>query len=373
MFPEAHYLPVTYPLPALPRIRNCHGLRWNSICSSCLFEDPTKVIPEEYHISEPGAKNAIEASTHSSSTASNAKQTDGGRDIPSETEEERAALTTRWKHAASMPTEYMKHMQDISIFKPGTHLFIGGDLNYRISTETPHALSTFPDLTTYPTFFPQDQLTQERLGKRAFRGLSEAQVTFPPTYKIKALSHEKAESAVNKSEFEMAVEEGREDEVVPWKWAPNRWPSWCDRILFLDIPKWVKRSYNGEASNSGGSSSSEPPPEIRIYAYNSLPTMRTSDHQPVFLRASVPLLPPGALVKTESAGEDIENKDSDDPRCVLPMPIDTGAFVRRAAARRREVITGMTALFFSTKEGAIVVGVVTMLGFWTWWLYTGLS
>lgn len=271
-----------------------------------------------------------------------------------------------------MPHEYMSHMRDISIFKPGTHLFVGGDLNYRISTTTPHALSTFPDLKTYPNFFQQDQLTQERVSGRALRGLSEARVKFPPTYKIKHLSHEKADSAINKEEFEAAVEEGREDEIVPWKWAPNRWPSWCDRILFLDIPRWVKRRFTDEAGDGGGSSSNQAP-EIKTYSYDSLPTMRTSDHQPVFLRASVPLLPPGALLKTESEEEDVANEDKNDPRCELPVPIDTGAFARRAAARRREVITGMTALFFSTKEGAIVVGVVTVLGFWTWWLYTGLS
>lgn len=345
----------------------------NSICSSCLFEDPTKTIPEEYHISEPGAKNVIEASTHSSSTASNAKQTDGGEDIPPESEEEQEALLERQLNDASMPGEYLKHLHEISIFKPGSHLFVGGDLNYRISTTTPHALDTFPTLETYPDFFERDQLTQERLAGRALRGLTEAPVTFAPTYKIKRLSREKADDAINKEEFESALAKGREEEVIPWKWASNRWPGWCDRILFLDIPKWVKRRYMKDKRSHGGMSKAVP--EIKIHAYNSLPTMSTSDHQPVFLRASVPLLRPGELLKPVGqaplTSPGLLNEDLEDPRCRLPMPIDMGAFARREAARRREVITGMTALFFSTKEGAIVVAAIAAVGLSSWWLYQG--
>lgn len=271
-----------------------------------------------------------------------------------------------------MPDEYVRHMHDISIFKPGSHLFVAGDLNYRISTTTPHALDVFPTLETYPDFFERDQLTQERTTGRALRGLTEAPVTFPPTYKIKHLSREKAQDAVNKEEFQAAVAEGREDDVVPWKWASHRWPGWCDRVLFLDIPNWVKRRYtddNDNSSNNGGPSRTAP--EIKVYAYQSLPTMLTSDHQPVFLRASVPLLPPEALMRPTPSSDPLD-EDKEDPRCHLPIPIDTGAFARRAAARRREVITGMTALFFSTKEGAIVVAAITVVGLWTWWLYQGL-
>lgn len=274
-----------------------------------------------------------------------------------------------------MPEEYLRHLHDISIFKPGSHLFVGGDLNYRISTTTPHAMDVFPTLETYPEFFERDQLTQERLSGRALRGLSEAPVDFPPTYKIKHLSREKLDSAINKEDFEAALADGREQEVVPWKWAAHRWPSWCDRILYLDIPKWVKRRYSD--GDTTGAGSSKPAPQITIHAYNSLPTMVTSDHQPVFLRASVPLLPPGELLKSAvDADASVStpgglDEDRDDPRSQLPIPIDTGAFARRAAARRREVITGMTALFFSTKEGAIVVAVIAVVGFSSWWLYQG--
>lgn len=329
-----------------------------SICSSCLFEDPTKTIPEEYRFAEPGAKNIVEASTHSSSTSSNSKQTDGGEDIPPETEEERNALLERRLNHLSMPEQYAKHMQDISIFKPSSHLFVAGDLNYRISTTTPTAPARFPTLKTYPEFLDRDQLTQERIAGRTLHGLSEAPINFPPTYKIKHLSRDKAADAVNKEDFDKAVEEGREDDIIPWKWASHRWPGWCDRVLYLDTPAWIKRQYS-EGPNGG---SSKPVPKIMVHAYNSLPTMITSDHQPVFLRASVPLLPPDQLDEAPN------DEDVDDPRARLPVPIDSGAFARRATARRREVVTGMTALFFSTKEGAIVVGVITVVGLWSYWL-----
>lgn len=329
-----------------------------SICSSCLFEDPTKTIPEEYRFFDPGAKNIVEASTHSSSTSSNSKQTDGGEDIPPETEDERNALIERRLNHLSMPEEYAKYMQEISIFKPSSHLFVAGDLNYRISTTTPPALARFPTLKTYPEFLDRDQLTQEKNAGRTLHGLSEAPIHFPPTYKIKHLSREKATDAVNKAEFDKAVEEGREDEVIPWKWASHRWPGWCDRVLYLDTPNWVKRQY----SDGDNGHSSKPVPGIKVHAYDSLPTMITSDHQPVFLRASVPLLPLEELNR-EPTGDDME-----DPRAHLPIPIDSGAFARRATARRREVVTGMTALFFSTREGAIVIVVFTVVGFWSYWL-----
>lgn len=337
-----------------------------SICSSCLFEDPKQILPPKFHLEHPGAKNLVEATTHPSSSKTG-KQTDGGEDIPPETEEERELLLVRDLHVQSLPSEHASQLHNASIFKPGTHLFVAGDLNYRISTTTPPSLATFPTLETYSEFFGRDQLTNEMQARRTLHGMSEAPVTFPPTYKIKHLSHDKASEAINVEEYNQALEAGRQDEVVPWKWAPHRWPGWCDRILFLDIPSWVKRQYQGDG---GGSFTQKPAPEIKILAYNSLPTMQSSDHQPVFFRAWVPLLTPEELSPPDSA-DALTKEDKMDPRVQLPVPVDMGAFERRAAARRKEVITGMTTLFFSTKEGALVLATVTIVGLWTWWLYQG--
>lgn len=312
-----------------------------------------------------GAKNLVEASTRSLSKSG--KQTDGGEDIPHETEEERQRLLERHLHVRSLPSEHTSQLHNASIFKPGTHLFVAGDLNYRISTTTPSTPATFPTLETYSEFFERDQLTNEKRERRTLHGMSEAPVTFPPTYKIKHLNHDKASEAINVEEYSQAVEAGRADEVVPWQWASHRWPGWCDRILFLDIPSWVKRRYQ---SDDAGSFKQKSAPEIKILAYNSLPTMQSSDHQPVFLRALVPLLTPEELSPPEDV-EALTDQDKLDPRVQLPIPVDMGAFERRAAARRKEVITGMTTLFFSTKEGALVLATVTIVGLWTWWLYQG--
>lgn len=324
------------------------------------------MLPQEYHLEHPGTKNLVEASTKSSSSKSG-KQTDGGEDIPPETEEERELLLVRDLHVQSLPSEHASQLHNASIFKPGTHLFVAGDLNYRISTTTPPKPATFPTLETYSEFFERDQLTNEKRERRTLHGMSEAPVTFPPTYKIKHLNRDKASEAINFEEYNQALQAGREGEVVPWKWASHRWPGWCDRILFLDIPSWVKRRYE---SDSSGSSKQKSAPEIKILGYNSLPTMKTSDHQPVYLRALVPLLPPEELSLPEDA-DALTGDDKLDPRVQLPVPVDMGAFERRAAARRKEVITGMTTLFFSTREGALVLATVTIVGLWTWWLYQG--
>ncbi|CAN8100147.1 unnamed protein product [Discula destructiva] len=351
-FVATHLAAMEYNL----RRRNAN---WASICSSCLFEDPLKTVPKEYHILDQGTKNTVEASTHSSSIK-DGKQTDGGEDIPPETEEEANALLERLLNDASMPENLTQHLHDISIFKRSSHLFVAGDLNYRISTTTPPAQVRFPNLETWPEFLPRDQLTQEKNARRTLHGLSEARISFPPTYKIKHLSPDKVADAVNKKEIETAAELGKEDEVTPWKWASHRWPGWCDRILYLDTPAWVQRQYNNTAD---GASSSKPVPRVEVVKYSSLPSMKTSDHAPVYLRALVPLLPP------EELGAKPAEEDVNDPRARLPIPIDTGAFARRATARRREVFTGMTALFFSTKEGAIVVVACTLVGLWSYWLF----
>lgn len=318
-------------------------------------------MPKEFHSHGPGIKNTVEASTSSSSTSSKGKkQTDGGKDIPPQTEEELKALSDRMLDEAWMSEELKKRLHDISIFKRSSHLFVAGDLNYRISNTTPSATARFPNLKNYKEFLVRDQLAEEKREGRTLHGLSEADINFPPTYKIKHLGREKLGEAVNKDEFDLAESINRENEVIPWKWAPNRWPGWCDRVLYLDTPEWVQREHNTSLNEAGYFG--VPAPKIKVVNYNSLPTMITSDHAPVYLRALVPLLPPEELEATPS------KDDIRDPRIKLPVPIDTGAFARRAAARRREVFAGATALFFSTREGAIMVFVVAAVSMGSYWL-----
>ncbi|TDZ38643.1 Polyphosphatidylinositol phosphatase INP52 [Colletotrichum spinosum] len=243
-------------------------------------------------------------------------------------------------HAQTLALQ--ERLQDISVFKTSSHLFVGGDLNYRISTTSPPPGATFPSLDAesedhYSRFFPLDQLTREREAGRTLHGMSEAEVKFPPTYKYDVLPVKDTRLAVD----------GVED--VPWVFAPHRYPGWTDRILFLDTPSWAKGK----------------PPKIDVKAYDAMPVVRSSDHRAVYLRASVPLLSEEELARPT----ELTNGNAADPRLVLPVAIDPEAWERRAAARRKEVLVGYSMFLWSTKQGALVLATLLAIGAGAWWLW----
>ncbi|KAJ8069486.1 hypothetical protein OCU04_003139 [Sclerotinia nivalis] len=224
--------------------------------------------------------------------------------------------------------------QDGSIYKSTSHLFFGGDLNYRTSLISPAAndyVNIFPqpnDSTSssnhYSALFKNDQLNRERLAGRTCHGLIEAPVSFPPTYKYD-------------SEGPFMTADG---ELNRWPWAKHRWPSWCDRILYLDMPSWVQKS--------------NPQAKIIPNKYTALPLLPTSDHRAVALDVTIPLLP----IPEPEAGE-----GGDDPRAHMPFDIDIDWKKKRERARMLEIVVGFTLYFTGTKEGAslfiaMVVGVV---------------
>lgn len=245
-------------------------------------------------------------------------------------------------------------LHDISVFKPSSHLFVAGDLNYRISSRSPPPMADFPTLDPdsehyYPRFFAQDQLTRERKGGRTLHGMSEAEVRFPPTYKYDVLP---LSGGVTPEE----EEEGKD--VVPWAFAPHRWPSWTDRILFLEVPRSAKRQ--GLPGNLT---------RMDVRAYDAMPVVRTSDHRAVFLRVDIPLLSAEEMTgASDAADESGDAKGVLDPRVSLPVAIDPEAWERRATARRRELFAGWSMLLWSTKEGALVIATAVALGVGTWWL-----
>ncbi|KAG6101219.1 hypothetical protein E4U30_002662 [Claviceps sp. LM220 group G6] len=245
-------------------------------------------------------------------------------------------------------SQVQQRLHDISVFKPSSHLFVAGDLNYRISTSSPPPNATFPSEDPssenyYSTFLPQDQLTHERRAGRTMHGLSEASVQFPPTYKYDVLPKENPDA------------DDEHEDQVPWEFASHRWPSWTDRVLYLEVPPWV---------HANSSSDSDPsPPRINVLAYDALPLMRSSDHRAVYFRALVPLIPP------EDMRPPPEDDFGMDPRAKLPVEIDREAWSRRRVARRKELVTGWCALLWSTKEGAWVMAVLIAAGVGTWWFY----
>ncbi|KAF8854320.1 inositol 5-phosphatase-like protein [Acephala macrosclerotiorum] len=220
--------------------------------------------------------------------------------------------------------------RDAGIYKPTSHLFVAGDLNYRTSSISPAPndhVDTFPqphhDSSSpnhYSALFEHDQLTQELAAKRTLQGLKEAPVTFPPTYKY-----------TSKEPFLTP-----DEELTEWNWAKHRWPSWCDRILYLPIPAWLSRS--------------SPSAEIVVKKYTALPLFPTSDHRAVAAEISVPLIEIPAPTE-----EELEEKAGDDPRLHPPFEVDIDWKSKRDRARILELIVGFTLYFTTTAEGGGVI------------------
>ncbi|KAK1969051.1 endonuclease/Exonuclease/phosphatase [Colletotrichum sublineola] len=301
----------------LPR-RNAN---WAAIMRGLTFENPEDIL-------------------HPNKNKPSTAAPTGGDDQREGSGDEGVHLLHDEHHAQTLALQ--ERLQEISVFKPSSHLFVGGDLNYRISTTSPPPMATFPSLDPdsehhYSRFFVLDQLTRERLAGRTLHGLSEAEVKFPPTYKYNVLPPDGTRLEVD------GVEE------VPWVFAPHRYPSWTDRILFLDVPSWTKAT----------------PQKVDVKSYDAFPVVRSSDHRAVFLRAVVPLLTEEELARPSS---EASAAGAVDPRLVLPVAIDPEAWERRAAARRKEVFVGWSMFLWSTRQGALVLATLLAVGAGAWWL-----
>ncbi|KAF6827669.1 endonuclease/Exonuclease/phosphatase [Colletotrichum plurivorum] len=307
----------------LPR-RNAN---WAAIMRSLTFENPEDILNPKKAPAQADAREDDDAAAAGAG-------------------EERLRLLHDEHHAQNQALQ--DRLQDISVFKPSSHLFVGGDLNYRISTTSPPPGATFPSLDPdsehhYARFFALDQLTRERRAGRTLHGMSEADVAFPPTYKYDVLP-----PSVGGGRLEV---DGAED--VPWVFAPHRYPGWTDRILYLEVPSWAQ---GGEGM------------KVDVKAYDAMPVVRSSDHRAVYLRAKVPLLTAEELAPTPGAGSGSDGSSIADPRLALPVAIDPEAWERRAAARRKEVLVGWSMILWSTKEGALVLATLLALGAGAWWL-----
>lgn len=207
------------------------------------------------------------------------------------------------------------------IYTPTSHLIFAGDLNYRTSSTKPseNAYLTWPQPTKNPSapehyshLLSSDQLTPERLAGRTLHGLQEAPIDFPPTYKYSEKARTNA-PVFDTSEY--------------WDWSKHRCPSWCDRILYLDMPSWTKQH------------------RIQVHGYKALPLMATSDHRPVACSFSIPAIPIPEPVaeEEEEAGLDV--------RLVPPFGIDPLWREKRETARMKEVVVGIAAYLALTWEG----------------------
>ncbi|KAI0886124.1 DNase I-like protein [Annulohypoxylon maeteangense] len=249
-----------------------------------------------------------------------------------------------------------KAIHDVSIYKPGSHLFISGDLNYRVSKSSPAPNSTFPNLDPespnhFSRFLSRDQLNAEKAAGRTLHGLSEAPIKFPPTYKLVP----SPKSLIQRGSSQTESEDDGSDKFE-WSWAVHRWPSWCDRILFLEIPWWARETAGDIRMN--------------VTAYDAFPAVRSSDHRAVFLRLEIPMLEPAELLPTEYAFKTELGTDGHqpiDPRIKLPFPIDFRSRGHRAQVKKWESTIGWLMLVSQSKQGIVAFVVLLLVGLGTWW------
>lgn len=223
------------------------------------------------------------------------------------------------------------------LFVPDGYLFLAGDLNYRTSDTGPSKSDVvrFPrrdvsrdDPAHYSHLLKEDQLVREMRQGRSFHGLIEAPIDFPPTYKYSDAARQAARSGI--------------DPDADWQWSSHRWPSWCDRILYRENASWA-----GDSNR------------VKAHVYDALPLFPHSDHRPVALVASVP------LVGIHSTDPSTDHMDANG-KTGVPFAIDPGWKSRRDAARRKEIVVGVLAYLGLTWEGngMLLASTLGLVGAW---------
>jgi len=216
-----------------------------------------------------------------------------------------------WRNIVSRLLFHSKDGSEKQLYD-SSHLFVCGDLNYRISTErpVPLTLGRLGDLLEkkdVAQLLKHDQLASEVEAKKTLHGLSEGQITFLPSYKYKVGTD-------------------------TYKGYEHRTPSYCDRILHAFAED-----------------------EVDVLSYRSIMAVKTSDHKPVSAVYQVT-----SLKETEGAVRTPKTLSA-------PYPPDPSNAVKQAVGFAMDRIVGgiwslaILAGFGNDKVGALVlvVGVIT--------------
>lgn len=129
----------------------------------------------------------------------------------------------------------------VPLFHRYEHVFVLGDLNYRIAPPGTDHIERVKWVqqrvanNDWQALVDADQLMQEKMGDKVFANFQEAEINFPPTFKI---------------------------DPKTGLYSVNRIPSYCDRILWHSLPARVDL--------------------VKCIRYTSLTEFRQSDHIPVF-------------------------------------------------------------------------------------------
>ncbi|KAF7716437.1 Uncharacterized protein PECH_003842 [Penicillium ucsense] len=276
-----------------------------------------------------------------------------GQDSPQDpsknghTADERTSLLRDNDHSTPEGPEKSPH----NLFAPNAYLFLAGDLNYRTSNISPlkddHA--RFPKRGATPEspyhyshLLKDDQLMQEMREGRTLHGLTEAPINFPPTYKFSNAAQQAARQALENGDSE-----------AEWLWSTHRWPSWCDRILYLDDAAKVRRAGDGLEVLT-----------IKPAVYDALPLLPHSDHRPVALSVSVPLRRLATPANRDSTTDGPSVSSS--TQTAGPFQIDPQWRSRRDAARRKEIVVGVLAYLGMTWEGngMVLASFAGLIGAW---------
>nr|XP_040222110.2 inositol polyphosphate 5-phosphatase E [Anopheles coluzzii]XP_040222111.2 inositol polyphosphate 5-phosphatase E [Anopheles coluzzii] len=177
---------------------------------------------------------------------------------------ERVSDVKKIIHALDLPRNLTVKHRNKDVTQNFDSVYWCGDLNFRLS-EPRDKLMQWIETTQFPLpahlphgFMHTDQLTSVLSDGAAFRGFREAKITFPPTYKYDP----------GTQRFDSS--------------SKQRAPAYTDRILYKFKPLPVTTVHRRGSNLPTGGKISHPPSPVKCIAYDSVQSITSSDHKPVW-------------------------------------------------------------------------------------------
>ncbi|KAL1402580.1 hypothetical protein pipiens_006028 [Culex pipiens pipiens] len=176
---------------------------------------------------------------------------------------ERVSDVKKIIHSLDLPRNLTVKHRNKDVTQNFDSVFWCGDLNFRLS-EPREKLMQWIETTQFPLpehlphgLMHTDQLTSVLADGAAFKGFNEAKITFPPTYKYDP----------GTQRFDTS--------------SKQRAPAYTDRILYKFKPMAVTAVHR-RTSSIAGKGHHHPPVPVTCLAYDSVQSIITSDHKPVW-------------------------------------------------------------------------------------------
>ena len=193
-----------------------------------------------------------------------------------------------------------------------------GDFNYRLDNIDADAAAACARAGDLSTLKKRDQLNKEKNAGRAFVGMSEAEISFAPTYKY------------DKHAPGLCFDSSEKRRV----------PAWCDRVLFRGSRNsgsgggGVSVGAGGESDVAAAAASENavaaaagplPPASVSCISYGSLPDVLDSDHKPVWATLRLTLAALDASEARHAAAEALEIADGEEEEDVSPSSLSSSS------------------------------------------------